>query len=82
MFQWIGIHTFIMGKRTITTTTTELLKIIIYLTSNFSILQTIQKYNKFSTYIIYYNKLYNNIIYNSSWAKLVGRHYVQTLLSP
>ena len=55
-----GIHTFIIGKRAITTTAIELLKIIIYLTSNFSVLQTsFKKYNKFSTYIIYYNKLSN-----------------------
>ena len=66
------MHTLsIIGKRTITTTTSVLLKIVIYLRSNFSIANIIQKYNKFSTNIIYYNKLPN-----SSRAKLVGRHYV------
>ena len=52
----------------------ELLKIIIYLTSNFPnfpIANIIQKYNEFSTYIVYYKKLSN-----SSWAELVGRHFV------
>ena len=71
IFQQIGIHTFIIGKRTKTTTTTELLKIIIYLTSNFSFPNIIPKCNKFSIYIIYYNKLCN-----SSQAKLVGKHCV------
>ena len=66
------MHTLsIIGKRTITTTTSVLLKIVIYLRSNLSIANIIQKYNKFSTNIIYYNKLPN-----SSRAKLVGRHYV------
>ena len=58
MFQWIGIHTFIMGKRTITTTTIELLKIIIYLTSNFSILQTL-----FKNIILFLPTLYTVINY-------------------
>ena len=49
-----------------TTTTIKLLKIVIYF-----MLNIIRKYNKFSTYIICYNKLSN-----SSRAKLVGRHWV------
>ena len=66
------MHTLnIIGKRTITKTRSVLLKIVIYLTSNFPIANIIQKYNKFSTNIIYYNKLPN-----SSRAKRVGRHYV------
>ena len=66
------MHTLnIIGKRTITKTRSVLLKIVIYLTSNFPIAIIIQKYNKLSTNIIYYNKLPN-----SSRAKRVGRHYV------
>ena len=35
----------------------------------------IQEYNKFSTYIIYYNELSNSLL-----AKLVGRNYVSVFL--
>ena len=64
IFQYIGIDTFIIGQRTITTTT-------------FPIPSIIQKHDKFSTYMKYYNKLSN-----SSPAKLAVRHCVLTDFLP
>ena len=58
IFQKIGIHNFIIRKSTITKATIELLKIIIYLTSNFSILQTL-----FKNIILFLPTLYTVINY-------------------
>ena len=40
----LGMYTFVIGSRNVTTTTTELLKNVIYVTSDFPIVSVIHKY--------------------------------------
>ena len=60
VYMYTCIHATNIGSRIITITTTKLLKTIIYRTSNFPIVNIIQKYNRLSTYITYCNKFSNS----------------------